>query len=314
VTHLIRSLNEVPRQAQGGVATMGNFDGVHLGHPALIRAVVDAAKQQGRPSIVVTFEPHPFEFFSGDQLTIPRITRFREKFHALRDLGCDYVLLLKFNQSLANISASDFVDQLWVQALGVHGLIIGDDFHFGRNRAGNMALLAEKGKAHGFSVQAMPTFLLNDERVSSTRVRAALVAGDLAAAAALLGRPFTLEGRVRLGAQLGRQWGFPTANIYLHRRLTPVRGVFTVKVHGLADHPLVGVANVGTRPTVDGTRTLLEVHLHDFNRNIYGHDVVVEFCMKLRDEVRFSNLEALREQIANDVLASHDYFKRLGLL
>ncbi|HEU5280706.1 MAG TPA: bifunctional riboflavin kinase/FAD synthetase [Gammaproteobacteria bacterium] len=314
MTHLIRSLNQVPSRARGGVATMGNFDGVHLGHQALIRAVVEAAKRQGRPSVVVTFEPHPFEFFSGDKLTIPRITRFREKFRALSALGCDYVLLLKFNQELASISASDFVNQLWVQALAIQSLIVGDDFHFGRDRAGNIDLLVAEGKAHGFSAEAMPTFLLNGERVSSTRVRAALVAGDLAGAAALLGRPFTLEGRVRLGAQLGRQWGFPTANIYPHRRLTPVKGIFTVKVHGLAQHPLVGVANVGTRPTVDGTRTLLEVHLHDFNRNIYGHDVIVEFCTKLRDEVRFSNIDALREQIANDVLASHDYFKRLGLL
>lgn len=314
MTHLIRSLNEVPPEARGGIATMGNFDGVHLGHQQLIRAVVNEAKKQGRPSVVVTFEPHPFEFFSGDELTIPRITRFREKFHALRALGCDYVLLLRFNQQLAEISASDFVDQLWVKALAVQGLIIGDDFHFGRNRAGNAALLASQGEAHGFSLKTMPTFLGEGERVSSTRVRAALVAGDLPAAAALLGRPFTLEGRVRRGAQLGRQWGFPTANIYLHRRLTPVKGVFTVKVHGLGEQPCPGVANVGTRPTVDGTRTLLEVHLHNFNRDIYGHDVSVEFCMKLRDEVRFSNLDALREQIANDVLASHDYFKRLGLL
>lgn len=314
MTHLIRSLNEVPRGALGGIATLGNFDGVHLGHQALIREVVQQAKAAACASIVITFEPHPFEFFSGEALTIPRITRFREKFQALRAQGCDYVLLLKFNQALASISASDFVDRLWVRALQVKGLVIGDDFHFGQARAGNVDLLTTKGEAHGFRVKAMPTYLVGDERVSSTRVRAALQAGDLPTAATLLGRPFTLQGRVRHGAKLGREWGFPTANIYLHRRLTPVKGVFTVKVHGLGEHPLVGVANAGTRPTVDGTRTLLEVHLHDFNRDIYGHEVSVEFCTKLRDEVRFSSLDALRQQIANDVAASHDYFKRLGSL
>lgn len=313
MTHLIRSLNEVPRAALGGIATMGNFDGVHLGHQALIREVVQEAKAAACPSVVITFEPHPFEFFSGEALTIPRITRFREKFHALRALGCDYVLLLKFNQALASINASDFVDALWVKALKVKGLIIGDDFHFGQARAGNLALLQAKGDHHGFTVRAVPTYLRDGERVSSTRVRAALQAGDLSLAARLLGRPFSLEGRVRHGAKLGRAWGFPTANIYLHRRLTPVKGVFTVKVHGLGERAEVGVANVGTRPTVDGTRTLLEVHLHDFNRDIYGHDVRVEFCTKLRDEVRFSSLDALRQQIANDVMASHDYFKGLGL-
>lgn len=314
MTQLIRSWHEVPAALRGGVATIGNFDGVHLGHQALVSAVVAKAKAAGRPSVVITFEPHPFEFFSGENLAIPRITRFREKFKALAALKVDYVLVLKFNQSLAHLSASDFVKFLLGRALEIHALVIGDDFHFGRHRQGHFALLAEKGRLLGFTTEAMPTYLLAGERVSSTRVRQALMQGDIATANALLGRPFALEGRVRQGAQLGRQWGFPTANIFLHRRLTPVTGVFPVLVHGLGERPCPGVANVGTRPTVDGTRTLLEVHLHNFNRDIYGHYVSIEFCTKLRDEVRFSSIDALREQIANDVLASNDYFRTLGLL
>lgn len=314
MAHLIRALTDIPLAARGCVVTLGNFDGVHLGHQQLLNTVVAKAKQAGLPSVVMTFEPHPFEFFAEKALAIPRITRFREKFHALADTGCDYVLILKFNQQLASLSASDFALRVLVQALAAKAVIIGDDFHFGRGRTGDVHVLRALGLSHGFTVDAMPTWKAEQARVSSTLVRQALMAGQLDRASALLGRPFSLEGRVRLGQQLGRQWGFPTANIFLHRRLTPVKGVFTVLVHGLGDKPWPGVANVGTRPTVDGTRTLLEVHLHEFSRDIYGHYVRIEFCTKLRDEVRFENLDALREQIANDVKESNDYFKKAGWL
>lgn len=314
MAHLIRGLTDIPQGAKGGVVTLGNFDGVHLGHQQLLKAVVEKAKAAGLPSVVITFEPHPFEYFSANALTIPRITRFREKFHALAAMGCDYILVLKFNQALASLSASDFAERVLVHSLGVKAVVIGDDFHFGRDRAGNFEVLEVIGQQKGFTVAAMPTWQAEAERVSSTRVRHALMAGELQQAQRLLGRPFSLEGRVRLGRQLGRQWGFPTANIFLHRRLTPVKGVFTVLVHGLGEKPCPGVANVGTRPTVDCTRTLLEVHLHAFNRDIYGHYVRIEFCTKLREEVRFDNLDALREQIAKDVKDSDDYFKKAGWL
>jgi riboflavin kinase/FMN adenylyltransferase len=307
-------MHEVPAAARGSVATLGNFDGVHLGHQALLNRVLAEARARQLPSLVITFEPHPFEYFAGDQLTIPRLTRFREKFDLMSAMGIDYLMVLKFNQSLASLSASDFTQKILYESVGVKHLILGDDFHFGRGRTGNAALLKQAGLQLGFSVETLPTQAVGESRVSSTRVRAALKAGDLDGAKALLGRPFSLSGRVRLGAQLGRQWGFPTANIFLHRRLTPVSGIFTVLVHGLSDQPWPGVANVGTRPTVDGTRILLEVHLHHFNRNIYGQDVCVEFCQKLREEERFSSIDALREQIAKDVEVSSHYFKTLGLL
>ncbi len=307
MTRIIRSLAAVPPVLQGGVVTLGNFDGVHLGHQQLIKAIVQKAKNLGLPSVLITFEPHPFEFFSGENLTIPRITRFREKFQAIASLGIDAILVLKFNQTLADCSASDFAKTVLVDALKATHVMIGDDFHFGKNRAGNLALLESLGK---FSVEAMPTFLLGGVRVSSTRVREALKVSNLQEAARCLGRPFTLTGKVRHGQKLARQWGVPTANIFLHRRLTPVKGVFHVWVHGLCDKPIAGVANVGTRPTVDGTRTVLEVHCHDFNRDIYGKVVEVEFCEKLRDEVRFESLEALKAQILADVEISRDYFHK----
>ncbi len=309
-TKLIRSLYNVSEAMQAGVMTIGNFDGVHLGHQALVESVVAAAKARACPSLVMTFEPHPFEFFAGDQLTIPRLTRLREKFVALAALGMDFVIILPFNQGLANETASNFIKNSIVNPLHPQHLIIGDDFHFGHQRMGNITLLQTLGQTLSFTVATLPTVVIAGERVSSTRVRKALAAGDHALVARLLGRPYSLLGRVRAGDQLGRQWGYPTANIYLHRKLTPVHGVYTVRVHGIDSEPLPGVANVGTRPTVDGMTTLLEVHLLDFNRDIYGRYVQVEFCEKLRNEIRYSHVNQLIEQIAKDVAVAKKYFNK----
>lgn len=281
--------------------TIGNFDGVHLGHQHLVKKVVNEARRLNAPSLVMTFEPHPFEFFSQDQVTIPRLTRMREKFLGLAGCGVDNVLIMSFNQELADMSASDFVTTVIAGKLRPRGIIIGDDFRFGRQRQGDFALLQKMGAELGFMVEDIDTVLVDGERVSSTRVRKALADGDHQLVKKLLGHPFSLIGKVRHGDRRGRQWGFPTANIFLHRKLTPVRGVYTVYVHGVDSKPWPGVANVGIRPTVDGTRTLLEVHLLDFNQDIYGRCVQVEFCEKLRDEVRFANFDLLREQIAKDV-------------
>lgn len=307
-TKLIRSLNSIESAAQGGVVTIGNFDGVHLGHQALLRQVVKQAKTRRAASTVITFEPHPFEFFAGDKLAIPRLTRLREKFSRIRLCGVDNVIILKFNQQLANLSASDFVYHLY-QALHPCHMVIGDDFRFGQKRQGDFVLLQAVGKELGFTVSAMPSYLVDGERVSSTLIRQALAEDNLARAGKLMGRPYTMQGRVCHGDKLGKQLGCPTANIYLHRRLTPIKGIFTVKVHGLAEKPLPGVANIGTRPTVGGTCTLLEVHLLDFNQNIYARYVEVEFCQKLREEERYSSLDLLKEQIAKDVAAAKQYFK-----
>ena len=313
-TRLIRSLHHVTKSHQGGVVTIGNFDGVHLGHQHLVEKTVAFAKAFSSPSMVITFEPHPFEFFEGENLSIPRLTRFREKFCALSSCGIDYVLIIEFNQEVASISASDFVKNILHDILHVQHVIVGDDFHFGYKRLGDFTLLKTMGKVYQFTVEALLTVLLEGERISSSRIRQALLLGDQALAKRLLGHAYTLHGRIRLGDQLGRQLGFPTANIHLHRRLTPVKGIYTVYVHGLADHPLPGVANVGTRPTVGGTRTLLEVHLLNFNEDIYGRYVQVEFCEKLREEVRYPNLDLLKEQIAKDVADAHRYFQKQGVL
>lgn len=307
-TRLIRSPKWIPKEARGGVVTIGNFDGVHRGHQALIARMLKKANALVAPSTVITFEPHPQEFFNQANVTVPRITRLREKLTALSQCGVDNLLIIPFNQLVVSMPAADFVEQILVQGLGVKHIVIGDDFRFGYQRQGDFALLTALGRQYGFTVEAMPTLLIDDERVSSTRVRAALTSGRLDLAEALLGHPYTMLGRVSHGDKLGRELGFPTANIHLHRRLTPLHGIYTVYVHGLSEQPLPGVANIGTRPTINGTTTLLEVHLLDFNRDIYGCDVEVEFCEKIRDEERLPNLEILKEYIASDVAIARAYF------
>lgn len=308
-TNLIRALYNIKPEQRGGVLTIGNFDGVHLGHQQLVAKAIAEAKIRGKPSIVMTFEPHAFEFFALDQVTIPRLTRLREKFVALADCGVDNVLILPFNQELANLSASDFTTNIIQAGLQPAHIVVGDDFQFGRGRQGTFESLRSAGKELGFTIESLPTVMVEGERVSSTRIRKALAEGDHQLVKRLLGRSYSMLGRVRRGDQRGREFGFPTANIYLHRKLTPVRGVYTVLMHGIAAHPLPGVANIGIRPTVDGTRTLLEVHLLDFNQDIYGRYVKVEFCEKLRDEVRYPNLDLLKQQIALDVTKAREYFK-----
>ncbi len=308
MTRLIRSLKGIPEEARGGVVTIGNFDGVHLGHQALIARMQEKAKHLAGPTTVITFDPHPQEFFSKDRVTVPRMMRLREKFAALRAASVDNVFIIPFNQQVAEMPAEVFVEQILVQGLGVKHLVIGDDFHFGYQRKGNFNMLMTLGAIYGFSVEAMSTLLIEEDRVSSTRIRAALARGQLELAETLLGHPYTMLGRVSHGDKLGRELGFPTANIHLHRELTPLHGIYTVYVHGLADHPLPGVANIGSRPTIDGTTTLLEVHLLNFDQDIYGAYVAVEFCHKVRDEERLPNLEILKEYIASDVAIAKAYF------
>jgi riboflavin kinase/FMN adenylyltransferase len=308
-TKLIRSIYNLSNSHKNGVITIGNFDGVHLGHQALLAEVCKKAHQLGVPSFAMTLEPHPFEFFSDKKEAIPRITRLREKFKALAETGIDYVVVLSFNQSLALKSASDFIREILVNPLSPSHIIIGDDFHFGHQRLGDLALLQKQASQYGYQAEAISSVLMEGLRVSSTRVRLALQAGDLRLAERLLGRPFTLLGRVAYGKQLGRQLGFPTINIHLHRKRTPIEGVYVVKVHGLSTSPLKGAANIGTRPTVDGTVCLLEVHLLDFNQDVYGRYVTVEFCEKLHDEIRYPNLDVLKENIAVDVEAARNYFE-----
>lgn len=306
---LIRGFHNLQPRHRGCVATIGNFDGVHLGHQAVLGQLAEAAGRLALPTVVITFEPQPQEYF-GAAAQAPRLTRLREKLQALRRYSVDRVVCLPFNTELAQLPAQQFIERLLLEGLDVRYLVVGDDFRFGHRREGGFAMLKAAGEQHGFQVVSMHSFCVDGERVSSTRVREALARGDMATAEKLLGRSYRMSGRVARGAQLGRQLGFPTANIHLHRQATPVRGVFAVEMFGIDGEPVSGVANVGVRPTVDGTRSLLEVHLFDFEQQIYGSYVEVVFHHKLRDELRFASLDALKQQIGLDAAAARDYFAR----
>lgn len=305
---IIRGIHNLKPASDGCVATIGNFDGVHLGHQAVLGQLVEKADTLGLPVTVVTFEPQPQEYFRPADAP-PRLTRFREKVEVLRRYAVDRLMVLRFDARFSQQSPELFIQNLLVDGLRVKYLVIGDDFRFGQDRAGDFGMLKLAGMTHGFEVVNMRTFILDGERVSSTRVRAALAAGELSTAEKLLGRIYYMSGRVAHGDRRGRTIGFPTANIHLHRKATPLRGVFVVELFGVEGEPVHGVANVGTRPTVGGGRIQLEVHLFDFDRNIYGAYVHVNFLHRLRDERRFESFEALKQQILRDAVQARAYFE-----
>lgn len=292
---------------KGSIATIGNFDGVHKGHVALLEQLAAEAKMRGLPSVVILFEPHPREFLTPEKAPA-RLTLFREKIQRLKELPIDYVLCLRFNKKLSNLTATDFVKNILVKGLHVKYILIGDDFRFGKQRQGDVALLNHLGKEYDYAVEVFPTFVEHNERVSSTAVREALVKGDLKSAEQLLGRPYTISGHVKRGAGRGRDFGFPTANITVPKQGLPLSGVFVVRVNSetLKEHP--AVANIGIRPTVDGTRTVLEALLLDFEGDLYGQHLDIKFLHKLRDEKKFDNIELLKAQIKKDVTAAQQYF------
>jgi riboflavin kinase/FMN adenylyltransferase len=305
---LVQGLGFLPPAEGGCVATIGNFDGVHIGHRAVIEKLTAAGRRLGLPICVVLFEPQPREYFDPGTAP-PRLMRLREKLDRLADLPVDRVLLLRFTSRLAHMAAEAFIREILIDGLGVRYLVVGDDFRFGSKRRGNFALLQEYGRHHGFEVADTPSVLLDGERVSSTLVRQALARGDLDWAARLLGRPYAVCGRVVHGAKRGRTLGFPTANVLMRRKNVPVQGVFAVTMAGTGAVPLPGVANVGIRPTVSGgSRVLLETHVLDFAGDLYGRMVEIEFHRKLRDERRFAGLPELQAQIENDVAAARAYF------
>jgi riboflavin kinase/FMN adenylyltransferase len=306
---LIRGVHNLRPRHRGCVATIGNFDGVHLGHQAVLGQLAEKADEFCLPAVVITFEPQPQEYFNHGEIP-PRLTRFREKLRALRRFAVDRVLSLQFNQALAGLSAEEFIQQVLLDGLDIRYLVVGDDFCFGKARSGDFSMLQRAGVEHGFDVVNMHTFSQGGERVSSTRIREALQRGDLLQAEQMLGRPYRMCGRVAHGNKLGRTIGFPTANIFLHRKKTPVDGVFAVQMFGIDGEPVAGVANVGTRPTVDatGTRSLLEVHLFDFADDIYGRYVHVDFLHRIREERRFDSFDALKRQILNDADVARAFF------
>jgi riboflavin kinase / FMN adenylyltransferase len=300
------------QNARGRCAlTIGNFDGVHRGHRALIDRVTAKARELGLTSCVLTFEPHPREFFAREAAPA-RLTRLRDKLELMEAAGVKRVHIARFDARFAARTAASFIDEVLVQGLGMRWLLVGRDFRFGERRSGDFTTLEEASLRHGFRLEAMPDVLFEGERVSSSAVRAALKAGDLQAAERLLGHPYTISGRVAHGAKLGRDLGFPTANIVL-RRTAPLSGIFAVEVEGVGEGKKAGVASVGRRPTVNPVPIpLLEVHLLDWEGDLYGSHIKVRFLKKLRDEQKYAGLPELRAAIGEDARQARDYFKAHG--
>ncbi|MCG9695985.1 bifunctional riboflavin kinase/FAD synthetase [Shewanella sp. Isolate11] len=296
---LIRGIHNILPKHHGCVLTIGNFDGVHRGHAEVIAALVKKAQHHGVPATLMTFEPQPQELFCGDSAPA-RLSLLRDKIGLLDELGVERLLCVNFNRKFAAMPAEDFIEQLLVKQLGVKYLVVGDDFCFGKQRVGNFEMLKQAGEKFGFAVVSTASFMLADKRVSSTEIRGLLAKGNLEQARRLLGHPVTLSGKVAHGEKIGRTIGFPTANIALKRKVSPVRGVFAVKLHWDGSDSYDGVANVGFRPTVNGQHCQLEVHLFDFDGDLYGKTVEVELVAKIRDEQPFKSLDALKLQIKND--------------
>jgi len=305
-------LRSVPDAASSPVAlTIGNFDGVHIGHQAMLAKLRAAAAARRLPACVMTFEPHPREFFAPDQAPV-RLTSLREKLGMLRHHGVERSYVLRFNFALAQVTAQDFIERILVRGLGVRWLQVGDDFRFGARRAGDLAMLRAQAARQGYEVEGMATVEHDGVRVSSTAVRDALAAGDVERAGRLLGRPYSISGRVVRGDRLGRELGFPTANVRMQHNRPPLTGIFAVELTRNDGKALQGVASLGVRPTVKGVGAapVLEVYVFDFKEEIYGELVRVDFLHKFRDEAKYVDLETLKQQIARDVADTRAYFSR----
>lgn len=305
---LIRGLHNLRPRHHGCVATIGAFDGVHLGHQAVIRHLLDKSAQFKLPSLIIVFEPLPREYFAPLQAPA-RIMSFWEKCRALEGLGVDRLLRIRFNEQLRGMSAQRFVDDIFVAGLGVRYVVLGDDFRFGADRQGDIEFIREQGLRYGYEAGSTATFAIDGERVSSTRIREALENADFDTAEALLGRPYSISGRVIQGRQLGRVLGTPTANLELRRLRAPLSGVYTVQVSGGGLIDAHGVANVGVRPTVDDSiKANLEVHVLDRDIDLYGRHIEVTFRHKLREEIKFGSIEELQENIARDIEKTRAWF------
>ena len=305
---LIRGIPHLPTFKNGCVLTIGNFDGVHLGHKTVIEKLAERGKALSLPVVIMVFEPQPLEFFLGDKAP-PRLTRLREKIIQLAKLPVDDLVIVRFNKQLADYDAGKFIEDILVHRLNIKHLVIGDDFRFGKARQGDFALLKEKGGAFGFQVEDTGSFHTSGQRVSSTLIRNALLAGELDKTEAMLGYPYSVCGRIVHGDKRGRTIGYPTANIMMVRKNSPVSGVFAVTMTGIDGMEIKGVANVGVRPTVDGSNNVvLETFLFDFNQDIYGRYVEVHFKHKIRPERRFQTVDELKEQIVSDVAEAKEIF------
>lgn len=307
---IIRGLHNLRKKHYGCVATIGNFDGVHIGHQTILRQLLVQSKQYQLPALVISFDPQPQEFFSGKDFV--RLTRCRDKAELLQLEGINRILVIYFNQEFSQLSADDFVEKILIKRLGIKYLLVGDDFCYGKNRQGNYQHLTQKAEQCGFQLESIQTIESDSERVSSTRIRKALELGDMESVKTMLDRSYWISGHVQHGAKKGRTIGFPTANIPLHRNIPAVRGVYAVKLWKKKQNlAFNGVANIGFRPTVGGNKALLEVHLFDFDEDLYGQLVHVNFLHKIRDEKKFDSFELLKQQISHDVEIAKAYFKKM---
>ena len=306
---IIRGFNNTPESARGCVVTLGNYDGVHRGHQTVLARLAEKASHLAAPLVVMCFEPTPREFFEGERAPA-RLSNLREKAQLLAAQGIDYLLLQRFSERFASLSAEAFIEQVLVTKLAVKAVVVGDDFRFGAGRHGDVAMLRQMGAQFGFEVLDTQTVAADNARISSTAVREKLAAGDLAAAEELLGRPYAIEGRVIHGDKIGRQLGFPTANIAFSRHRLPLLGVYAVRLWNVAgcEAPLAAVANLGTRPAVNGLELRLEVHVLNWQGDLYGQRLRVEFVEFIRAEQKFDGLEALKAAIADDIQRANNIF------
>jgi riboflavin kinase / FMN adenylyltransferase len=307
---LVRGLHNLSRRHRGCVLTVGNYDGVHLGHQQMIGVLMARAMELRSTATVLVFEPSSKEFIDPEGAP-PRLTRWREKFLALSALGVERLVTLRFDEYMRAMTPQSFVDELMVDALGTRHMVVGDDFRYGCKAGGTIDSLRAAGAAHGFGVEQIAPFIVDGVRVSSTAVRERLARSDFAGAQRLLGRAYRMMGRVVHGRELGRTLGFPTANLRLMRRKPPVNGVLAVRVFGIEQQPMRAVASLGTRPTVGGVEMLLEVHIFDFGGDLYGRELEVEFVAKLRDEVKFDSLDALVAQMQVDAAQARSVLSKV---
>ncbi|MDE0789212.1 MAG: bifunctional riboflavin kinase/FAD synthetase [Woeseiaceae bacterium] len=298
---LVRHIRDLPHAdlRAGSVVTIGSFDGLHFGHKQLLDQVISKSYAMGVPSIVMSFEPTPKEFFSAANPPA-RLMRFREKFDFLADYGIDIFYCPRFNPGMRSIRSGDFIRQILVQGMNARHIVVGDDFHFARKREGNIDELRRVQKPLDFAVDQVASIVKDGVRVSSTAIRAALAEGNLPLAKSLLGRPYRMSGRIIKGRQVGKTLGYATANVDLRRRQSAVLGIFAVRVSGLKEGVVSGVASVGTRPTFDLVKPLLEVHLFDFDRDIYGEYIHIDFIARIRDELKFESVEELVAEMDMD--------------
>ena len=298
---LVRHLVDMPHPilAGGSVVTIGAYDGLHLGHRQLLERVVSSARRQSMPAVLMSFEPTPKEFFSAVKPPA-RLMRFREKFEELANAGIDVFYCPRFARAMREIPAADFIRRILIHGLNTRHLVVGDDFHFARRREGGVEHLARAAAALDFELEQVPSVIADGVRVSSTAVREALATGDLKRATTLLGRPYRMSGKIVTGEKLGRKLGYPTANVDLRRRQSAVIGIFAVRVHGLDGGPRDAVASVGSRPTFNGSKPLLEVHVFDFDSDIYGRYIHVDFIARLRDQQKFDSADELVAQMHVD--------------